>query len=59
LPEYEIVKLANLSRDPKDPFSFGNKVLLDITIKKCAEFTEIKYWIGVLKKRDFPYEELI
>lgn len=40
-PEYEITRLANLSRDPKDPFSFGNKVLLDMTLKKSADITEV------------------
>lgn len=34
IPEFEIIKLANFSRDPTDPFSFGNKVLLDMTLKK-------------------------
>ena len=58
-PESEIIRLANLSRDPKDPFSFGNKVLLDMTIKKSADLTEIQYWLSVLRKRDFPRDELL
>jgi hypothetical protein len=36
VPEKEIVELANISRDPTDPFSFGNKVLLELTLKKAA-----------------------
>ena len=51
--------MANLVRDPKDPFSFGNKVLLDMALKKAADLTEIQYWLGVLRKRDFPREELL
>jgi hypothetical protein len=34
VPESEIIRLANFSRDPNDPFSFSNKVLLDMTLKK-------------------------
>ena len=58
-PESEIIRLANISRDPNDPFSFGNKVLLDMTIKKTADLTEIQYWLGILRKREFPREELL
>lgn len=52
------MKLANFSRDQTDPFSFGNKVLLDMTLKKQADATETRYWCSVLRKRDFPVEEL-
>lgn len=59
VPEFEIIRLANFSRDPADPFSFGNKVLLDMTLKKQADLTEVQYWLGVLRKRDFPNEDLL
>jgi hypothetical protein len=58
IPEFEIMRLANFSRDQTDPFSFGNKVLLDMTLKKQADPTETRYWCSVLRKRDFPVEEL-
>jgi hypothetical protein len=59
VPEFEIIRLANFSRDSRDPYSFGNKVLLDMTIKKQADPTETRYWLGVLRKRDFPIDELL
>jgi len=59
IPENEIVRLANFSRDKNDPYSFGNKVLLDITLKKQADITETQYLLGVLRKRDFPIQELL
>lgn len=59
VPEFEIIRLANFSRDPNDPFSFGNKVLLDMTLKKQADLTEVEYWLTVLRKREFPIEDLV
>lgn len=53
-PEPMILELANLVRDPSDPYSFTNKVLLDMALKKAADLTEVEYWLEVLRKREFP-----
>jgi len=34
-PEPMILELANLVRDPADPYSFTNKVLLDMALKRA------------------------
>jgi hypothetical protein len=33
VPEFEIIRLANFSRNENNPFNFSNKVLLDMTLK--------------------------
>lgn len=58
VPEFEILRMANLSRDLNDPYTFGNKILLDMTLKKEADEMEIDYWLGLLRKREFPLDEL-
>jgi hypothetical protein len=59
LPESELVRIANISRDPTDPFSFNNKVLIDVTLKKTAELTEVEYWLNLMSKRDFSVADLV
>lgn len=34
LPEFEVVRLANFSRDEDDPYAYGQRVLLDLTLGK-------------------------
>lgn len=58
VPEDEILKLTHLSRDKEEPHCFGNRVLLDMTLKKAATLTELQYWFDVLRKRDLPDDEL-
>lgn len=58
-PEFEIIRLANFSRDDDAPFNYGNRVLLDLTLKRQCDLTEIEYELSVLKKRDFTIESLL
>lgn len=30
-----------------------------MTLKKAADLTEVQYWLGILRKREFPREELL
>lgn len=53
-PERDVTRVASLSRDPSDPFSFNSKILLALSLKNAADITEINYLLGVLPKRDFP-----
>ncbi len=56
--ERDVTKIAGLSRDAADPFSFNSKILLALSLKSAADITEINYLLGVLPKRDFPLQEL-
>ena len=60
LPDFEVIRLVNLSRDPGQQMrEYGNKLLLDSTLKATCDLTEIEYQIAVLKKRDFKLDELV
>jgi hypothetical protein len=41
VPEFDILRVANLSRNSNNPFSLGNKVLLNLTLKEEADLTQI------------------
>ena len=49
LSEQDIARLADFSRDPKDPNCFPDKILVDMTIKKQAHISEIEYYIFLSK----------
>ena len=54
VPDDQILKLANLSRDPLDPLCFTNEILVGMTLRKVIELTELEYTLGILRKRDLP-----
>ncbi len=54
MPHDQILKLANLSRDPLDPLCFTNEILVGMTLRKAIDLTELEYTLGVLRKRDLP-----
>jgi hypothetical protein len=58
-PEYEVVRLCNFSRDEKDPDSYSTKILLEMSLMKVCDLTEVEYQQSVLKKRDFSIEDLL
>jgi len=58
LSEQDIVRLADFSRDPKDPGCFPDKILVDMTIKKQANSSEIEYFLFLSKYADFSNEQL-
>lgn len=58
VPDDQILKLANLSRDPLDPLCFTNEILVGMTLRKVLELTELEYTLGILRKRDLPSAEL-
>ena len=43
VPERDIQRIAGLSRDAADPFSFNSKILLALSLKSAADITEINY----------------
>jgi len=49
LSTQEAVRLADFSRDPKDPDCFPDKILVDMTLKKQASSSEIEYFIFLSK----------
>ena len=56
LSEKDIVRLADFSRDPKDPNCFPDRILVDMTIKKQAQSSEIEYFIFLSKYAEITNE---
>lgn len=42
-PENQILDLAQVSRDSQDPLAFNSKILLEITLKRSMDITELEY----------------
>lgn len=58
-PEYEVVRLSNFSRNESDPDCYSTKILLEMSLMKVCDLTEVEYQLSVLKKRDFSIDDLL
>jgi hypothetical protein len=58
-PEFQILRMSNLSRPEEDPFALSTEELIAKTLEKAIQNTEVEYQIDLLKKIRYTDEQLL